>query len=547
MNSPLSATLGARMNAYLTSSEDYKKQRQRVVKTMVRLRRDLGIITRDTKNYAAKQKTSTISADDYNKDSKYGLLLLLTAERDLLYAQEIKTKMEINSDDSAANQKALVVSRVKRATFTLKKLLEITAGESDMLRLELFVFAALAQGQLSTTKKQWAKVLNSLSIAKCASDLLKNNPELKVLLDDINDTIVEPSLKLALSQGGHEDAFGIRAVTRKHCHDTEVPYLSPAVDIIRKHNESLVTEKASEASLIKSVEWRGHRAQLYNDEVAHRIMELTSETDADLDSVITGWSQVLELHQQDVDLAQVNDDSDDLNKVQDYAILLTYIKYNMYFVRMKRDYTQAKNVSSVDQYRLFGRLVESTEQVKELPGVYKDEVLHVSLEKLQQYFTARKNVLLANVFKKLEKYAEALSVLHHTQEELLSVEEEWYKTEFPYDVTSNEEFDKFRKELASQLLEAHVLAQFLFELNTTNDKYSYLIENVDKCASVDKLINLDKDASLQPILCKPVLFDVAYNYINYGNQSSRAQPELDKGEDESKKRSGFFGIFGGRS
>lgn len=51
MDSPLSTTLGARMSAYLVTSNDFKKQRKRVNRQLKNLRHELGLINSNTKKY----------------------------------------------------------------------------------------------------------------------------------------------------------------------------------------------------------------------------------------------------------------------------------------------------------------------------------------------------------------------------------------------------------------------------------------------------------------------------------------------------------------
>lgn len=60
------------------------------------------------------------------------------------------------------------------------------------------------------------------------------------------------------------------------------------------------------------------------------------------------------------------------------------------------------------------------------------------------------------------------------------------------------------------------------------------------------MINLDK---IEPVMCKPVLFDIAFNYISPTTDSAQSGPAptlaSETNAEETKKR-GFFGIFGGR-
>ena len=79
MESVLNTTLGARLSAYLVTADDFKRQRTRTNKRILKLRRDLNLVTKDTKNYSAKVQTSKITPQQYDENKDYGLLELLLA------------------------------------------------------------------------------------------------------------------------------------------------------------------------------------------------------------------------------------------------------------------------------------------------------------------------------------------------------------------------------------------------------------------------------------------------------------------------------------
>lgn len=576
MDSPLNLTLGARMSAYLTTSEDFKKQRKRLNKNLVKLRHELDLITKDTTNYKNKEKISSISSKDYEKNDKYAILLLWTAERDMLYALEIKTMME---NDMSASYKNLMISKIKKSLSTAKKVLEITAPEkSDLKKIELYTYAALIQGHLSISKKQWAVALNAYSVAKCSLDFLYSqlnrdqDDELsfsKTLIQELMETVVDPSLNLAISQ---EDSLknstrDVKTFSRQHCHDNELPYLQNVISIIERLDPSFVSELSASVELIKSVKWRNHEANLYNDEIAFKLLTLTNDdvtnwklfSDANqFDLLITGWSDALELHQVDT---EKNQDDDELEKVQDRAILLTHINYNLLFTRLKRDLLIIDQLSTTNVYknkdisRLYSDIIAITQELKDLPGVYNDGDLFQSLESLEKFFNAKKTSVLAESFEFNNKFAEALKIFSYIQNELLSSSESFYKIdEFPYAVTNNKELVDFKKEVEEKLLQAHISAQFSHEISVLGK--SYTVEHMYEYPAGDlsELLNLNTP-KIQPLLSKPVLFDVGFNYINYEpKKSTLAAPSTSTTtetttaqSEDSKKRGGFFGIFGGRT
>ncbi|KAJ8139283.1 hypothetical protein OY671_007504, partial [Metschnikowia pulcherrima] len=99
-SSPLGDTFGRRLSAYLTTPQDYRKYRERLSREVLRLRHELNIVTRDTKNYREKEQTSAIDAQKYGENEKFGTLLLLLAERSLGNALEIKSMVEMKGQQT---------------------------------------------------------------------------------------------------------------------------------------------------------------------------------------------------------------------------------------------------------------------------------------------------------------------------------------------------------------------------------------------------------------------------------------------------------------
>lgn len=592
MDYPLNITLGARMSNYLSSSEDYHKQRKRLNKRLLKLRHELDLITSDTKDYQKKEKISKISYVDYEKDERFGLVLLLTAERDILYSLEIKSLLEI-SNDNASSYKNLMISRIKKSLLSSKKLLDVTGNEKDdTKKIEYYIYASLIQGNLSINKKQWQSAISAFSIARCALDFLYAQNETrmdvdeeqdeseqfnKTLINEIIDTVVDPSLNLAVSQdeSTHSTTTDLKTVSRKHCRDGKLAYLQPVIAIIEKIDPEFVSEVSSSTKLIESIQWRDHEANLYNDELALKIMKLTNDDETNwknfndanqYDLLLTGWSELLGIHTNDLEKGK---DEDDLEKVQHRAIVLTYINYNLLFTRLKRDlliidqlslesktaFTLKKLEINKDIVRLYGTIITTTQEIKDLPGVYNDEDLYDSLDNLEKFFTAKKSIVLGESFALTNKFPESLKVFDHV-DKTLSSNDKFYKIElFPYNVSSNEDFVHFKKQLPSKILEVQTLAQFSVELSKDLNQSKYVIENMNKYPNsndmLDNVVNISEVPSIAPVLCKPVLFDIGFNYINYGmgrsssyNSSNPGPISAEEQDDASKKRSGFFGMFG---
>ncbi|CAH2354218.1 signal recognition particle subunit Srp68p [[Candida] railenensis] len=593
MDSPLDITFGASISAFLDTAEDFHKHRKRINRRIRRLRHDLNIVTGDTKNYKDKEQQTKISQDDYAKDSKYGLLLLLTSERDYAYSRELKYLMEIGNE-SAGSYKNLMLSRIKRSLHNAKKLLEVSQAEQDQLvKVETYVYTALIQGIYSIHKKQWEGAVNALSIARCGLECIYQQHQNKLQEQDIDsddekfyikellDSIVDSSLNLAVSQLDTVANSDFKSISRKHCKDGKFPYLSPAVDAISAIDAQYVTElsvieggEADDNTVIKSIQWRDHEAAIVNEEIAIKIMKLnklnTSKFKAnDFDEkLVNQWSLILDLHEND----STNKDEDDLDLVQSRAILSTYLQYQELFSKLKRDLLFIEEVTSnhkasssfnklelnKDTYWLLNAITSTVQSLKDLPGVYNDEDLYKSLENLEKYYVGQKYIKLADSFAVNESFAEALRLYSHIKEEVLPQgTRDIYSVDFPYSVTNNDEYTQFYADFTKMFSQIHILAQFAVDLKSPTSA-STIIENVNKYPinlKLDNLINLNERVKIEPILTKPVLFDIGFNYINYNSDRSKGYESTSSassapgtastaaGTDESKK-SGFFGIFG---
>lgn len=562
MDSPLSLTIGARMSAFLSTAEDYNKHRKGLNRSLLKLRHELNLVTRDTKNY--KSKLSTITAEDYNKNSAFGLLVLLTAERDHLHFLEIKSMLEI-SNEGVSSYKNLMISKLKKCCSNTKKLLEITANETDDLKLiEINLYDSLNEGTLAIQKRRWEKALHLFSISRCALDFLYNHPDCKfdkTFINELIETLVDPSLSLSISQLEIKST-DLKSMSKKFCQKSN----SRLVNLIQKYDASFVSEISTSVELIDSITWRNHKANLYNNEIAYKIMELTkpdvveNKSLESFDKFISEWTSVLELHQADLNK---NIDEDDQEKIQDRAILLTFINYNLLFTKIRRDllliedlskdFEQAskhkKLIINKDITRIYLATHKVVEEIKELPGVYNDSELSDSLENMNQYFTWKRLIRLSNSFLLNDKFLESLKVLYLINEQIQKIQVLFPVEDFPYSITSNEEFNQFKSEFNDIYLNNQILGQFSFE---SDKNPGFIIEKMNLFPINNRIVNLGKTVSLSPMLPKPVLFDVAFNYINYhgsDSKSSSVEPtettSLSNTSDNSNdKKKSFFGIFG---
>lgn len=576
LTSPLGLTFGARIAAYLTAPDDFRKHRKRINKRLLKLRHELGIVTQDTRNYQEAEKTSTITADIYNKDYRNGLLLLLLAERDVVHALEVKSQLEV-SPERLSSQKRLMTSKLKKAVSTCKKLLEVTSEEPAIIkRIELYLYAALVHGMYCLNKKSWGDALYAFSLSRCGLELLhsKSDGDLsvsevllsKLAISELLDTLVDPSLNLTMSQYAAIDdaATDVRTVARKHCRDGSVSYLKPCFDKIFAVDSSFV-EEIEEEQVSRSITWRQHDATLHNDELAVKLSKVSRldwrslNEPEQFDGLYSQWSALVDIHTADL---EKNKDEDDMLRVQDGAILLTFLRYNMLFVRVRRDLllvdklSQLKCSSSVetlrsskDILRLYTSINLTVSEIKDLPGVYNDEQLFESLENLSLFFAAKRSLVVALCYSAATEASKALAILLHLKRTFVVTDNFYKVSQFPYDVTSHSQAKEIESIISKRLVEINAMAKLI--QSTKCYDQNYVSESVYKfdfsLDSINQITKVDKIGGINPVLSKPVLFDIAFNYIGYADEENAEpvkQKQQEEKPEEEKKKSGLFGLFG---
>lgn len=569
--SPLELTFGVRLSESLTSTEDFAKYRRKLSKALTRLRHELNMIERDTANYHKKKAAAGAPSEDQFNDERYVKYYLLLAERCMLHAYETKAALEFGGDHKARLKK-LMGRKLAKAVLVNRQLLNGVKNQPFSLRLvEVYVYAALTEGFHAIFKKRWAIALHAYSLARCGLEFLQtwhsntlekdtaksadDNTVNKLLMEEVTEEFVDPSLRLVAHQERFTGTYGLLSLARRHSSDDSLPHLQPLVALISSQNASFfATPEVGEVS--KTVTWRNHVAHVDNDQVAFLIskVEKTKLMDHDClddwDDTTFKWQALVDLHQADLDK---NKHEDEPEKAQDGAIILTYLKYNMCFAKLKRDCVHINSARSLSTSKLqqnkevlqfYTSILATVEEIKDLPGVYNDEDLSESLENMSQFFRAQHSVTVAQSYAMSNNVAEALSIYNHLNR-VFSVDAGFYKVEsFPYNVTSLEQAYELSLSISALLKKTHAMAHFLKE---TSGK-SYVADNVYNFTSaanpLQKIVNVAERGNIAPVVSKAVLFDIAFNYISYSLETTKVIEAAETESDQDKKKSGFFGIFG---
>ncbi|GMF40005.1 unnamed protein product [[Candida] boidinii] len=348
--------------------------------------------------------------------------------------------------------------------------------------------------------------------------------------------------------------------------------------------------------ILKSIQWFEYEANLANEELASKISSAILQSKdlsknsaiALYDPSLASWQDALQIHTQDMARSKNEDSEEDS---QEKYIISTYINYKYLLLRIRRDVKILSNIelkfigkknnsraSLLESYRdsmkVLDVIINSINEIKELSGVANIDDVISSFDSLSTYFHIQKLVALSKSYLLSSKYKEALALINKCSE-LSKTELKPFEIEFEGNLPTNDSLPEFKENISNILRSTHVLTQFKKGPATASSgksDFEYIIDNMKSfpTASSDEILKsiapVNEDSQLvQPVHTKPVLFDIAFNYIGYNSThdevpgpnapvAEEAPPKdvssdvtdserSDSTEPEEKKR-GFFGLFG---
>ncbi|KAI0464665.1 hypothetical protein LJB42_002285 [Komagataella kurtzmanii] len=566
MESPLQSTYGERAERYLDSADAFHKQRYRLNRRLHKLRKSLDIHVTDTKNYREKEQISKIDLESYNRDKRYGDIILFTAERDHMYSDEVKEIMKVHHSKS---REKFIVSRLKRSLDHGRKLLILVGDEPDEMRkLEVFVYVALIQGKLSIANKNWTNAQYALSVARCGLQFLdKYGTETQTdLYNGIIDTHIDQMLKFVIYQATKNNSPILDTECRHHIRTDTLGYLDQARQIIESKDPEFLNVGVVETQLI----WWDYDISIHSEEVAKLISDANEKLQLIEDGNVSSYDPALLTLQEALDAHQLlmarnvdNFADDDQNN----HVLLSYIRYLLLITTLRRDITlidQVRNRFVVnsslavalerakDVGRIFDNIVKKVNELKDVPGVYNKQEEWNSLQALDAYFQASKIQHLASTHLLFNRSKESLALLIKAKS---LVKGHTIAGEYPTNFPTNKDLSSILEQINQDILKAYVLAKYKQESSLGGvSEYDFIADNRNKVPSNPSLHKIASVSykNVKPVNVKPVLFDIAFNYVSQPNQifeepieSSNEQERQADSESPSleKKKKGLFGLF----
>lgn len=582
--SPLGVTFGYRSDLLLESSADHHKYHLKLNRKLKQLRGRLNLISKDTKTYKGTEKLVKIDNENYNKNRLYGFLMLLMAERDLVFAESIKLEARDRGRFKPKEIK-LLRSRIKRALEHCSKLLELVKDEDkNSIVAELYIYEKLVRveyelyGRNQVNYSDAVAVSQNLSIAFAAIDLLVKRD---VLRDEVSEAIKNRYNYILKEKSNaftsNEQKKYIYNVLNENQKDKLIQLLGADELMVEEFDEDGSHEQS------RQINWRSYSAVVEDIRVFEVLSDLqevhaNNDTLTMLEEKIIKWNKAIDIQR---DHMESNNDEDESN--ENNQILLTYLQYNSLVTSVERDSFLFNQLSAqwskildksmatrVAKYKEIEHIVKGMttrlDQVMDLPGVYSDMDLTNEINLLKVFYeTSFISGFLAPLFQSKNKFVEALSLYLDSQRKLENATNNIssWETLSVSKLLSKGTIETLKNSISTSWKGVLALAEYEKSLQVTTPEKRYqksLVETLESeiepiVTTLDNLFPLRP--RVRPVPAKPSVFDMAYNYFSLYLPESGASVNLspetesstkfmeDSAESEKvAKKKGIFGFFG---
>ncbi|KAL6942444.1 hypothetical protein ACO0QE_003619 [Hanseniaspora vineae] len=601
--SPLSQTFGSRPDDFSYSAgSDFRKSHLKLNHKLVKLRQYCHVLNKNTKSYDSS-KLGQFSAETYAKENKLqGALVLHLIERDLVYVESLRLNHRVGKKNQRVN------TRLKKASKYAAQLKQLVKLEKVwQTKLEYLVYSQLATIEYysATSKKsgvseseislRYFKVLMGLDLL-LQDRRAKHTDEDYKFYEGIVEKIKDKYRYIPLPSTVHNKKDVAKLLSQSKKNSDKACQIFQILNL-NNYNPNyyflgVTSEAMKDKKYIKTVEWRSFKADVNDEDLAKHLtnalnlqkkkhiktkqnvnnnVDASSQNDNELyDEMLMNYSLAEEHHQ------KIMDPEDNTDQ-----ILSTFISYNKLFVMIQRDALIFENLlkswntaatSGKIRYQDIGEIYAKLEkiannlsatltQVTALPGVYSDDDLLGNLHLSAAFYKSSLYAYcLAPLYKIKGQYVESMALLNHSLKALNECHPFNSSLALPGNIVNGRKVASLKKNIELACLDVESLAIYQQKLRTKasqNCKYNNgmtLLESGFKLSpSVIELNSLfPLKPTIKPVMAKPTLFDLAYNYIEFNSpQATTAPKEIEskteltepmKAELPAQKK-GFLGFF----
>ncbi|TMW69576.1 hypothetical protein Poli38472_001732 [Pythium oligandrum] len=570
---------------------DFQRYRQYCTRRLRRLRKSSKFTHGKGKAFVNKKVDAETATD-----ARLLYLPLYNAERAWSYAMQLKEddnteKMELG-DDANSRIKFHLTGRLRKAAEWSQRLVEICAARADArTSLEAEAYAAFMMGNLAFHREEHERALDKFATARrIYSDLsqvgtLSQKELFRNHVEELEPFIRFCEHRLSLL-GKLKGKTSSQVDWSTSGESASNALLQSKIDMV------LLEARKQKVATLATISWKQKElavptqeiglALLRPDEITAKLekiavsdekkreivfLELLSSYDTTLQLI---KAETAKLQQQSKSgSALVHTEIEALTALDEYV---RFLKATRQVERLVAVYKQLRAADSKtrqlgDLTHVLDMLVQAVGDILMLPNLNEAEKLHFAkYTAYQSLFRSIRAATIAQTYVSSRKFPEAQALYQYASGFLAEAEDTLSIHPAATDVVLQE----FMKDLGDELTGAQsrttaqsflqsskqedAVRKNLEQLNLEDGKkarHKSLLERQDEfnggtSKGLHEIVQLPP--AFQPIPCKPILFDIAFNELEFPDISERAKTEEEKAAEAAKQNaaaggSGFFGWF----
>ncbi|ORX81532.1 hypothetical protein K493DRAFT_411954 [Basidiobolus meristosporus CBS 931.73] len=588
-------------NTYGLRHQDYQRYRQFCAGKIHRLRKSVEFSHGKGRTFQKK-----IITPDVVNDSRFLHIILFDCERAWSYAMELKAEAGGYEEPRKHNHLIRRLRRAVQNAKLLNDICSPDAGKVDpKTSLEAQAYYNAMCGHLNFEQQSWQLALEKYAAARIIYGKLANTgtPHQEALchaaIDENDPSIRYCAYNLRLGDGNTNLDALVESVMQKSGAQTN------HLDQLAAQIESTHTEtRQKQVEDLSSIEWRNNTIPVKNADLAVAILKI-QDSDLDLDSnndemVLESFDKTLALYKDTEKLCQkiIKDDAAATAKVKsskseentsNLRSIFKYIVYHRHLQTLKRNLFLVRSIKArieggiapvnlakppryQDLVKLYDSILQVLDELKDFLISQDEPALGSIVEVATLYYRGARCYNVAITYVDINKWTEAYALLERVNSRLTQYKSE--RQAIPGDVVQDtelvipesqiSELETMVRRQKSKVHAAWYLQQGNEEAGITGQMSNMNIDDIKEEAQnnvplIDSLeaypevmpknseglpYLIDLPPKLQPVPCKPLFFDIAFNKIEY---PSTLDERAGKSQDAASRLSGFFGSFWGRS
>ncbi|KAL7265940.1 signal recognition particle subunit srp68 [Rhizina undulata] len=579
---------GLRQEALLLG--DYNAYRAMCSRRLKTLRKQLGRSNSKSKKFVPE---TPLTPEDIARDPTHIRLYLYYTERAWAHAMHMKSLLADDNTNASGDMRTHLISRIHKAYIhstrlcTLLSSAESNSTEKDVL--EATAYAASLRGVEAFEKSHWDPAIRAFAVARIIYAVLLESTKNDLFKEQLTTT-VDLSIRYSAYQLQLPRSMDIATISREYFpRDQEANVASILERLDSKVFSGETETRAAEA--VTSVTWRGRTAPVEEADISAALGNAQAaetayyaqeqEKAAEVfDDILSAWQDVVDATKKTIDERIAEGMGMGEQKMQYLQLTWTVVNYSLICWRIGRNRVMIQAIAQggkkgrkggeevtgkklghlKEEVVLYDAIIQSIDQITELPGVAADEAFTAELSAKRSFFSALKCGSIARSHALLDNKKNALALYHRAYTYIQSSLPSLPTVASPAS-QKGLEITPAEVQTTAESLQGEVARyRALVEMDLISSKLSasakagkgVIVDRLGEYPAKEEIDFQDGIVQWPPKLAcvpvKPLFLDVAWNLVEYpGGEDKKvvAAKQVEEKKQE-ERRKGFLGSLWGR-